>query len=262
MERKAILNASYLDILFDNRNKQYGGYELRKHYNERVRNALLMVLGVCVTFSVVSNIHKKAHAAHIVEYKGDIHFTQPPPPPIQPMEIPKPVAPPIATIKPTLTIPKIVSNETVIEKPAPDVTTTSTNISLPTGNSNTTSLDPTGDIISSNSTSATKTVVQDKPMEWVEQMPVFNGSIDDYITTHLRYPQMAVENNIQGQVIIRFVVNEDGSVSDAQILRGIGAGCDEEAARIVKSMPNWKPGKQNGRAVKVYFTLPIKFTIR
>jgi protein TonB len=60
---------------------------------------------------------------------------------------------------------------------------------------------------------------------------------------------------------VKFVVNEDGDISDAQVLRGIGGGCDQEALRVVKSMPKWKPGKQNGRAVKVYFTLPVTFRL-
>ena len=62
-------------------------------------------------------------------------------------------------------------------------------------------------------------------------------------------------------MLIRFVVNEDGSVSEATVMRGIGGGCDEEALKTVNSMPKWKPGKQNGIAVKVYFTLPINFVL-
>ena len=73
---------------------------------------------------------------------------------------------------------------------------------------------------------------------------------------------MARENEIQGNVYVTFLVDKDGKVKDAKILRGIGGGCDEEALRVVSHMPDWKPGKQNGRAVMVQYNLPVKFTLR
>ena len=72
---------------------------------------------------------------------------------------------------------------------------------------------------------------------------------------------MARENDIQGTVAVRFVVDKDGSIGDVEVLRGIGGGCDQEAVRVIKSMPPWKAGKQNGQPVKVYFTLPVKFKL-
>ena len=80
-----------------------------------------------------------------------------------------------------------------------------------------------------------------------------------YLNNNLKYPQEAKEKNIQGAVIINFVVRKDGSISDINLLRGIGGGCDEEAIRVVKGMPNWIPGKQYGKKVDVEFNLPIKF---
>ena len=96
---------------------------------------------------------------------------------------------------------------------------------------------------------------------YVEQMPAAGYDMAKYLQDNLRYPDAARESNIDGRVIVKFVVNEDGSVSDVQIVRGIGAGCDEEAKRVVSKMPPWKPGKQNGKPVKVYFTLPIVFKL-
>jgi protein TonB len=72
---------------------------------------------------------------------------------------------------------------------------------------------------------------------------------------------MARETHIEGRVTIKFVVNEDGSISNAKVVRAIGGGCEEEALRVINSMPKWKPGKQNGKAVKVYFTLPVNFVL-
>ena len=72
---------------------------------------------------------------------------------------------------------------------------------------------------------------------------------------------MARESGTKGRVVIRFVVNEDGSVSNLTVMKGIGSGCEEEAIRVIKGMPKWRPGKQNGKAVKVFFTLPINFVL-
>jgi len=97
---------------------------------------------------------------------------------------------------------------------------------------------------------------------YVEQMPTFaNGDVNAYLSKNIQYPAAARENNISGRVIVNFIVSEDGSISDVTIVRGIGGGCDEEAKRVVAGMPKWKPGKQNGRPVKVRFTLPILFKL-
>jgi protein TonB len=116
----------------------------------------------------------------------------------------------------------------------------------------------------------------------VEQMPRFPGCEDisgseaekkqcaqqkllEYVYKNIKYPAIARENGIQGQVVIQFVVEKDGSVTDARILRDIGAGCGQEALRVVEAMNNlpqgWTPGKQRGKAVRVMFTLPVKFKL-
>lgn len=101
--------------------------------------------------------------------------------------------------------------------------------------------------------------------EFVEQMPEFPGGTEalmNYLRKSLRYPETARENNIQGKVIVQFVIDEVGEVSQAKVLRGIGHGCDEEALRVVLSMPSWKPGKQNGKPVKTRMNLPISFVLK
>lgn len=100
------------------------------------------------------------------------------------------------------------------------------------------------------------------PITYAEEMPVFQGDIYAYLAKSVRYPRAAIENGVEGRVIISFVVNEDGRISNAVVERGIGAGCDEEGLRVVNSMPAWRPGRQNGRAVKVYYTLPINFKLQ
>lgn len=104
--------------------------------------------------------------------------------------------------------------------------------------------------------------VVDKPFSLVEQMPIYPGGekeMDKFIKENLRYPLAAQEEGIQGRVVVRFIVEKDGVVSNVNILRGIDKACDKEAVRLVKLFPKWIPGKQNGETVRVYYTIPIKF---
>lgn len=99
----------------------------------------------------------------------------------------------------------------------------------------------------------------------VEQMPEFPGgqsALMKYLSSNIRYPQMALANDIQGRVVVKFVVEKDGSVSDVQVVRGVDKDLDKEAVRVVKSMPKWQPGKNNGQAVRCYFNLPVTFKIQ
>ena len=100
----------------------------------------------------------------------------------------------------------------------------------------------------------------------VEDMPDFQGGGQDafrrYIAENLRYPQIAAENGIQGRVFVQFVVNADGSVSDATVVRGVDPSLDREALRVVMSSPRWTPGRQRGQPVRVAFTFPINFVLQ
>ena len=103
-----------------------------------------------------------------------------------------------------------------------------------------------------------------EPFMYVEQMPSFPGGQEAmymYIYQELEYPAEAKENGISGQVIIQFVVSKEGEIQNAKVVRGIAGGCNEEALRIVNSMPKWNPAMHNGRTVPVTFTLPIKFVL-
>jgi len=99
----------------------------------------------------------------------------------------------------------------------------------------------------------------------VEEMPSFPGGevkMMEYLAKNIKYPQMARESGIQGRVFINFVVEPDGHVSNVKVMRGIGGGCDEEAIRVVKAMPKWKPGKQRGKSVRVSYNLPVNFRLQ
>ena len=108
-------------------------------------------------------------------------------------------------------------------------------------------------------------VVEQEIFQIVEEMPAFPGGeakLMEYVAKNIKYHQIARETGIQGRVFVGFVVEPDGSVSNVKVLRGIGGGCDEEAMRVVKSMPKWKPGKQRGKAVRVSYMLPVNFKLQ
>lgn len=108
-------------------------------------------------------------------------------------------------------------------------------------------------------------VVEEEIFLVVEEQPSFPGGEDkmfEYLYSNIKYPQVAKENNITGRVFLTFVVEKDGSIANAKILRDIGGGCGQEALRVVKSMPKWSPGKQRGKPVRVQFNLPVVFELQ
>jgi protein TonB len=99
----------------------------------------------------------------------------------------------------------------------------------------------------------------------VDEMPVFpggNGALLEYLATHVKYPVVAQENGVQGRVIVSFVVERDGSITDVRVVRSVDPSLDREAARVVSSMPRWTPGKQNGSAVRVKYNVPVMFKLQ
>lgn len=98
-------------------------------------------------------------------------------------------------------------------------------------------------------------------VEEVATFPEGEDALYEYLAKEIQYPVQARDGGIEGKVYVRFVVEKDGSITNIRIMRDIGGGCGEEAKRVVKGMPKWKPGKQRGRAVRSEFTLPVNFTL-
>ena len=104
---------------------------------------------------------------------------------------------------------------------------------------------------------------QNKIFEVVEQQPLFpGGSVNGWLADHIKYPVVAAENGIQGRVVVQFVVERDGSVSQVRVVRGVDPSLDKEAQRVISSMPKWIPGKQNGQSVRSRFTVPVTFRLQ
>lgn len=103
-----------------------------------------------------------------------------------------------------------------------------------------------------------------KVFTYVEQMPVFPGgeqALQRYILDHFKYPQVSLEDGVQGTIMVRFVVKENGTVGEVQILKGLDSYCDKEAKRVISNLPRFTPGRQQGKPVKVWYQIPVRLTI-
>lgn len=111
----------------------------------------------------------------------------------------------------------------------------------------------------------TQAAPEEKVFEVVEQMPTYPGgqeALFEYLQKHIKYPVIAEENGIQGRVIVTFVVEKDGSITDITVVKSVDPSLDKEAKRVIGTMPHWIPGKQNGSSVRVKFTVPVTFRLQ
>ena len=101
-----------------------------------------------------------------------------------------------------------------------------------------------------------------KEIDYVSQKSCSDKSVIEYLYRHIDYPVIARENRVEGTVVAAFIIDKSGKVGGFEILRDIGAGCGDEVLKVLKSIPDWKPGKQNGRPVNVKIKLPVKFRLQ
>lgn len=273
METQKLLNADYLDILYDNRNKKYGGYDLRRNYANRAKRALYLVLlstGMLSSIPVIAGILEGENVP-----QTPISYTQPTTivQIIQPTEKPiiKPVAKDIqaAPIKATVAIRilKIVPNDQVVDDAPKSIDSLGDRTAGLNNN-----LGSKDGLVADNGQKngfgkiPTDLPVIDKPaIEPVlvaSEMPAFDGDLTAFLNHQIQYPEQARIRGEEGRTVVKFVVNEDGSISNAAVVATSKSKLlDAEAIRVVGAMPNWKPGKQQGKPVKVYFNLPITFKL-
>lgn len=272
------LNSSeWCDIVFEGKNKSYGAYEMRQSSTKRHLIAfgamLLLVAIIAALPSIVSTV-KAATTGPNEGYDGEytmatiVDIT----PPIEEPKIPDmvvPEPPKLIAAEMRFVPPTIVEDELV----DPDKALTSmedlTKSKITIGKHQILdgSLDKEAVRLDDirEFEKVVEPVKEKGPVTIAEVMPQFPGGEKEmysYINTNLKYPTVAQENGTQGKVTIRFVVGKSGEILDAQILKGFDIACDKEALRVVKSMPRWIPGKQNGVPVQVYFTLPITFRLK
>ena len=120
-------------------------------------------------------------------------------------------------------------------------------------------------MVNTNAMAQSKKAANDKVLEKAEVMPQFPGgdqAMMKFVSENVQYPEEAKEKEISGRVMVGFIVEKDGSISDVKVAKGIGGGCDEEAVRVVKAMPKWKPGKEKGKPVRVSYMMPFTFKLQ
>ncbi|WP_416441619.1 energy transducer TonB [Phnomibacter sp. MR] len=262
MDVNKIMNADFLDILFDGRNKEYGAYELRRSYNKRLTVAISAMILIALLIFLGSVISKEAEKnkkakMEVQDVKLEEVKEQPknePPPPPPPPKMPEPPKIEIAKFTP----PKIVKDEEVKEDEKPPEIDKIEEAKIGTINQEGTKDDGivappveskgTGDVV------APKAVEEDydKVFTKVENPAEFPGGPDAwrrYLERNLQYPDDAQENGTQGVVKVQFIVDKEGNISEVQALNDPGDGLAEEAVRIIKRGPKWTPAEQNGRKV-------------
>lgn len=255
------VNPERNEIVFENRNKEYGAYILRQKYQKRVVMALLISItgiGLAISLPMLISYLNKVSIDRTTKVTEAITLAEPPPidkstPPPPPVIPPPPVK---ETIK--FTPPKVVKDEEVVEPPPTQEEVKEVQVAAVTQEGDKNAVDIPDDPVVADPE-------EGKVFQFVEEPPSFPGGEDkllEYLSRNIKYPTIAKENNITGRVYVTFVVDKEGKVKDAKILRGIGGGCDDEALRVVKAMPEWKPGRQNGRSVMVQYNLPVVFNLK
>jgi periplasmic protein TonB len=265
MDTNKILTSDYLDIVFDGRNKAYGGYELRRNYGQRVAKSMMVLVFLALSISALA-VRNLKPGKKAIEYVTpvapiDPHIFDPPitpPPPPVPPPPPPPPAPPHPTTRFTQMV--IDKDDRINEHELPPNQKDIVESGPTDADGELTDLKPA--IGTPGGTGEVVTPIVPKVFNYVEQMPKPDYDVQTYLAKNMKYPDAARENNIEGRVIVEFVINEDGSISNIQVAQGIGGGCDQEAMRVIGTLPPWKAGKQNGKAVKVLFKLPIVFKLQ
>ncbi|QJB33799.1 energy transducer TonB [Chitinophaga oryzae] len=277
MESAKIPGNDFLDILFEGRNKDYGAYALRNRYDRRVRNAVMGTASIVLVVMggyVLNNTlmaHDVVNRPVVLETPTMIDpLDEPLPDPVLPPPPPVQAAPPPAA--PTVDFASLVvapDRDVRPEEEPPRISDIGNNA---IGFENREG-DPNGRPEGLDDLKGPTTGVVDMPvapereeiLSFVEIMPEFPGgeaALFKYLKKNLMYPHMAQENGVGGTVFVQFVVSRDGSISDVKTVGAAkGAGLEEEAMRVVRKMPGWKPGKQNGKPVTVLYNLPIRFQI-
>lgn len=247
------------EIIFENRNKMYGAYMLRKKYSKNLNKAIL--ISVLIFLSVISipliasyfneeyDVNNGLVAPeYIIDNVTNKIIEKLP-------ELPKKMPEKTPTYQP----PVVTNNEEEVSGELSELAEGATNGEIPIENS---------DLVIKPEDDTKKTVIvepdDNSAPVYVEEMPEFPGGDEariKFFSKNMIYPVIAKQTGIQGNVYLTFIVEKDGSISNIKILRGIGGGCDDEAVRVVKEMPKWKPGRQNGENVRVRCNMPISFVL-
>lgn len=277
MSKIDLISSDWVDLVFEGRNKAYGAYRLRKSTTKRnilAMVAVVLLLIVAFIILTVKNFVDEQRAKVAMTQVAELTNYKQPEKKAEVKQKKVEVEPErvVERVKSSIkfTAPVIKNDEEV--KPDEELKTQDELMSTKTaigtfdvkGND-----DANGEILKAKEVIAEpeppKHEEENKVFDIVEQQPLFPGgpaALMKYLSEHTKYPVVAQENGVQGRVTVQFVVEKDGSISDVHVLRGVDPSLDKEAVRVVKSMPRWTPGKQNGITVRVNYRVPVLFRLQ
>jgi protein TonB len=260
--------SNFNDIVFEGRNKDYGAYAMKKLYNKYVS---LSTAGVIIIFSLIvsypfitaflvpeSNVSIKDENIRVITFENIMTQI---PVDKNDQQIPKTVLPKTPSVK--FLIPEVKPDELASNEVIPTQEELSgKNPSNETIEGNPNGTDVVVEIIE---TPKPEDKLVEKVYTWLEEMPKYPGGdieLMKFFSENLVYPEIAKRAGVEGRVILSFIVDKNGNIIDVEVAKSIGAGCDEEAMRVLKIMPHWIPGKQNGNPVLTRINIPVVFKLR
>lgn len=277
MSKIDLISSDWVDLVFEGRNKAYGAYRLRKSTTKRnilAMVAVVILLVVAFIILTVKNFVDEQRAKVAMTQVAELTNYKQPEKKAEVKQKKVEVEPErvVERVKSSIkfTAPVIKKDDEV--KPDEELKTQDELMSTKTaigtfdvkGND-----DANGEVLKAKEVIAEpeppKHEEENKVFDIVEQQPLFPGghaALMKYLSENTKYPVVAQENGVQGRVTVQFVVEKDGSISDVHVLRGVDPSLDKEAVRVVKSMPRWTPGKQNGITVRVNYRVPVLFRLQ
>ena len=277
MSKVDLIDNNWVDLVFEGRNKEYGAYVLRKDTGKRNVKSMLLVFAVIIAImaavaakvAIENAFPKKVAMETDVELsklaqKKEAKVEKKAPVKVEEQKVVEKVKSSVKFTPPVIKKDSEVKPEEEL-KSQEDLNKTKTAIG---------SFDVKGnDEAGGEVLKAKEVIAQPEPpkeeetkfFDVVEVMPSFPGgqaALFEWLSKNIKYPVVAEENGVQGRVIVTFVVERNGSITDVQVVKSVDPSLDKEAVRVVKAMPHWIPGKQNGSAVRVKFTVPVTFRLQ
>lgn len=277
MSKVDLLDNNWVELVFEGRNKEYGAYVLRKETGKRNLKSMLLVFAVIIAImaavaakvAIENAFPKKVAMETDVELsklaqKKEAKVEKKAPVKVEEQKVVEKVKSSVKFTPPVIKKDDEVKPEEEL-KSQEDLNKTNTAIG---------SFDVKGNDEAGGEVLKAKEVIaqpeppkeeETKVFDVVEVMPSFpggQGALFEWLSKNIKYPVVAEENGVQGRVIVTFVVERNGSITDVQVVKSVDPSLDKEAVRVVKAMPHWIPGKQNGSAVRVKFTVPVTFRLQ
>ena len=283
MAKIDLYDPKWVDMVFAGKNKEYGAYQLRKGTSGRnIKSLLILVIaaalvGGFLAWKVIEQKQAEEQQAYmeameLAKLQQQAKKEEKKKEPVKPKIEPKKEIP-VARETQKFTAPVIKKDELVKEEnQVKQMDQLDAKVAVGTKDEEGVK-DRNIEAVRSDIAVATppppppapKPEVSNKVFDVVEEMPSFpggQGALMSFLNSNIKYPVVAQENGVQGRVIVGFVVERDGSITDVKVMRSVDPSLDREAQRVVRAMPKWKPGKQNGSAVRVKYTVPVVFRLQ